>query len=33
VLADERSYVFETQPDDLFAFFNSVVTNVRGATA
>jgi len=23
-IANERSYVFETQPDDLLAFFNSV---------
>jgi hypothetical protein len=32
VLPDARSHVFETQPDDVFAFFNSVVANVRGAT-
>jgi hypothetical protein len=33
VLPDERSHVFETQPDDIFAFFNSVVAKARGATA
>jgi hypothetical protein len=33
VLPDERSHVFEAQPDDIFAFFNSVVVNARGATA
>jgi hypothetical protein len=33
VLPDERSHVFGTQPDDLFAFFNSMVANARGATA
>jgi hypothetical protein len=27
VLPDERSHVFETQPDDMFAFFNSVVAS------
>ena len=33
VLPDEQSHVFETQPDDIFAFFNSVVAKARGATA
>jgi hypothetical protein len=32
VLPGERSHVFDTQPDDIFAFFNLVVTNARGAT-
>jgi hypothetical protein len=32
VLPDERSHVFETQPDDMFAFFNSVVANPHAAT-
>lgn len=32
VLPDARSHVFETQPDDVFAFFNAVVANARGAT-
>jgi hypothetical protein len=32
VLPDERSHVFETQPDDMFAFFNSVVANAQAAT-
>jgi hypothetical protein len=33
VLPDERNHFFETQPDDLIAFFNSVVANPHGATA
>ena len=33
VLPDEPSHVFETQPDDMFAFFNSVVARARGTTA
>jgi len=32
VLPDERSHVFETQPNDMFAFFNSLVPNARAAT-
>jgi hypothetical protein len=32
MLPDERSHIFETQPDDVFAFFNSVVASARGAT-
>jgi hypothetical protein len=27
VLPEERRYIFETQPDDIFAFFNSVVAS------
>jgi hypothetical protein len=33
VLPDQPSHVFETQPDDMFAFFNSVVARARGTTA
>jgi hypothetical protein len=29
VLPDEQSHVFETQPNDIFAFFNSVVAKAR----
>jgi hypothetical protein len=33
MLPGERDQVFETQPDDMFAFFNSVVAAGRGANA
>jgi hypothetical protein len=33
VLPDQRGHVFETQPDDIFAFFNSLVVSAHGATA
>jgi hypothetical protein len=33
VLPDQPSHVFETQPDDMFAFFNSVVARACGTTA
>ena len=33
VLPDQPIHVFETQPDDMFAFFNSVVAKARGTIA
>jgi hypothetical protein len=32
MLPNEGSQVFETQPDDIFALFNSVVAIARNAT-
>jgi hypothetical protein len=31
-LPDEQNQIFETQPDDVFGFFNSMVVNARNAT-